>query len=148
FLNGSDYVYLNNVKNDYTSVSHKQNKGLKYIYDNYNFDFVYCCGTDTYINTEKLLLYMKKFNPNDKLYLGGHGWHVNLGKKDLYFHSGGSGFVLSRDSLAYLYPKLHSMFNNWVAVCKENGVPWVPCCDVTLSYFLQIDGYMKFNEIT
>jgi len=44
------YVYLKNVKNDYESASHKQNLGLKYIYDNYNVDYVLTCGTDTYIN--------------------------------------------------------------------------------------------------
>ena len=34
------YIYLKDVKNDYKSASHKQNLGLKYIHDNYNFDYV------------------------------------------------------------------------------------------------------------
>jgi hypothetical protein len=67
------YIYLKDVKNDYESASHKQNLGLKYIYDNYNFDYVLTCVTDTYINIDKLLLFLDNLNVDDKLYIGGHG---------------------------------------------------------------------------
>ena len=38
---GEEFVYLNGVSNDYISASYKQNLGLKYIHDNYNYNFVF-----------------------------------------------------------------------------------------------------------
>ena len=34
---GDEYIHLENVENDYLSASYKQYGGLKYIYENYNF---------------------------------------------------------------------------------------------------------------
>jgi len=85
------YVYLKGVSNDYLSASYKQNLGLKYIYENYDAKYVYCCGTDTYINIEKLILYLKTFNDHDKLYIGGGGNNTlyrNIGNRMIYYHSG------------------------------------------------------------
>jgi hypothetical protein len=37
-------------------------RSLKYIYENYNPDYVFVCGTDTYVNIEKLSSYLNNFN--------------------------------------------------------------------------------------
>ena len=131
------YVYLKNVKNDYESASHKQNLGLKYIYDNYNVDYVLTCGTDTYINIDKLLIFLDTLNVDDKLYVGGHGDIRRIGNDNLYFHSGGPGFIITKSVLNKLYPLLENMFSNWKDTCSNNNVHYlINGCDVAIAYYI------------
>lgn len=154
-LTDDKYIYLKGVNNDYLSASYKQNLGLKYVHENYNYKFVYCCGTDTYINIEKLISYLKNFNENDKLYIGG-GYGFNgdilyriIGDRTLYYHSGGAGFILSKTSLQYLYPMFFNMVNTWERVCIDNNVSYLTvACDTCISYYLQINNFMLINDIT
>ena len=62
----TDIIHLKNVKDDYESASYKQYLGLKYIYETNQTDFVLCCGTDTYLNIQKLLQLVKNYNPYEK----------------------------------------------------------------------------------
>jgi hypothetical protein len=134
-IDNNKYIYLKNVKNDYESASHKQNLGLKYIYENYNADFVFCCGTDTYINIEKIMQYLNGFNSNEKLYIGGHGTNRQIGNQELYFHSGGAGFILSNNALMQIYPKLNTMVDTWKQICFiNNRIDLIGACDVCIAY--------------
>ena len=66
-------VYLPGVGNDYQSASFKQNRGIKYILDHHtDVDFVFVCGTDTFLNIDALLRLVSYMNPDEKLYIGGH----------------------------------------------------------------------------
>ena len=138
------YIYLKGVGNDYLSASNKQNLGLKYIYERYNSDFVFCCGSDTYVNIKKLLVYINQFDANKNLYIGGHGDIRRIGNKEYYYHSGGAGFILSKECLYNIYLHLNNMFSNWVNVCNNvnnnynyNCEYLISACDVAISYFLQ-----------
>ena len=100
--------------------------------------FVLCCGTDTYINIPKLLLYIHKFNYNENIYIGGHGCHRKIDGKEYYFHSGGPGFIITKHCLELLYPFLGNLVNDWIHICKEHRAEeLIPCCDVSISYYLQ-----------
>lgn len=154
-LTDDKYVYLKGVSNDYLSASYKQNLGLKYVYENYDAKFVYCCGTDTYINIEKLISYLKKINENDKHYIGGgYGFngdllYRNIGDKTFYYHTGGAGFILSKCVLNYLYPLLENMVYTWTHVCISNHVNYlIVACDLCISYYLQINHFMLMSDIT
>jgi hypothetical protein len=69
----SRIIYLPGIKNDYLSASYKQNLGIKYILDNNpDIDFVFVCGTDTYLNIDSLIHFLSFMNPQEKLYIGGH----------------------------------------------------------------------------
>ena len=144
----SKYIYLEGIDNTYSSASYKQNLGLKYIYENYNVDFVYVCGTDTYINIEKLSLYLNKFNKEEHLYIGGHGDKRKIGNDEIYFHSGGSGFILSNKSLEFLYTKLWNSHNNWINICNNsNNTYLIDSCDVQIAYNLKNNiEFIKDNE--
>jgi len=138
------YVYLPNVDNSYLSASHKQYLGLKYIHENVKTKFVLCCGTDTYINIPKLLLYIHKFNYNENIYIGGHGCHRKIDNKEYYFHSGGPGFIITKQCLERLYPLLRNLVEDWIDICKKQNIEeLIPCCDVSISYYLQ----KKLNTI-
>ena len=136
---GKKYIYLKGIKNDYESASYKQNLGLKYVYEKYNPDFVHCCGSDTYIHIDRLLNFVKQFNPSDNLYLGGNGdyRHVEKGARPIYFHSGGPGFILTRTALRRLYPSLETMFYQWRNICIKNNTEssFVYGSDICIAYF-------------
>jgi len=137
-FSGESYIHLKNVKDDYMSASYKQFLGLKYIYDNYDAKFVHCCGTDTFINIPKLLLMLNEFDPTESLYIGGHGCNRKIGNTNYYFHSGGSGFVISNNCLSKLYSMLDNIMDIWIHICIDNHVEnLIVACDVAISYFLQ-----------
>ena len=136
-LIGDNYIYLPNVKNDYESASWKQYLGFKYIYENYNAEFIFTCGTDTFIDIKKLLSYLDIFKPNKKLYIGGHGNIRKIGEFSIYFHSG-AGFIITKSILYELYPNLNNLHNKWRVICEKNNlVDYLLCaCDVSIAYFL------------
>ncbi len=138
-LRGENYIYLPDVKNDYFSASYKQSLGLKYIKEKYNCKFVYICGTDTYVNIPKMLMFIQDYDYNDNLYIGGHGsYHNNFIQNNFYFHDGGAGFIITKDCLNKLYPYLNDMNSIWEKMCIEKKrTDYVPACDVAISYYLQ-----------
>ena len=138
-LDMSNFIFLKNVKNDYESASHKQNLGLKYIHENYATKFVYVCGSDTFVNIHKMLVYLQHLNYTDNLYIGGHGDYRTILNDKIYFHSGGAGFILSQGCLTKLYPKLENLFEDWKLICEKmnNNMYFLTACDVCISYVLQ-----------
>lgn len=138
---GSNYIYLSYVKNNYLSASYKQNLGLKYIYQNYKTDFVFCCGTDTYVNIPKMMVFLNTFNKNDNLLIGGHGGKRKIGTDYVYFPSGGAGFILTYKCLEKIYPLLLSITEDWIQLCSYcNTNVLVSACDVAISFYLQKDN--------
>ena len=136
-IDENKYIYLKDVKNDYNSAAYKQNLGLKYIYENYNADFIFTCGTDTYINIDNLLFYINNFDSNKKLYIGGHGYYRMLGNDNIYFHSGGAGFILSKAVLSEFYSQLYNIQNDWtILCCKNNYHSLTVACDVLIGYYV------------
>ena len=140
-IDDTKYIYLNGVDNNYESAGYKQNLGFKYIYENYDFDYVYTCGTDTYLNVDKLLQYLDTLDKTKDLYIGGHGNFRKIGNDYIYFHSGGSGVVLTKSIISTLYPKLNTIDEEWKQLCISKNVnELIPACDVLLGYYIN-----KFN---
>ena len=138
-LIGEQYIHLDNVKNDYLSASYKQFLGLKYIYEHYKSKFIMCIGTDTYVNIKKLDIFLKKYDYTDNLYIGGHGDRRNLGITEVYFHSGGPGFIITKCCLEKIYPKLHNFVDEWVQLCINNNIQYlIPACDVGIAYIVNL----------
>ena len=132
------YINLPGVKDDYLSASYKQFLGMKYIYENYKTKFIICCGTDTYLNIPKLLLYINTFDYNDCLYIGGHGCNRQIGGKNYYFHSGGPGFIITYNCLKKIYNLLDNLMEKWINICNIDKMQRrIPSCDVAISYYLQ-----------
>ena len=132
------YVNLEGVKNDYESASYKQFLGLKYIYEKYNTKFIYCAGTDTYVNIPKMMAYLTTFSPKEELYIGGDGSERQVGNMNCYFHSGGAGFIITPPCLEKLYPLLPNLMENWTQLCHVHQTQGlIPACDVSISFYLQ-----------
>lgn len=137
-INDEKYIYIKNVGNDYASASYKQNLGLKYIYENYNAEFVFTCGSDTYVNIDKMLEYINHFDSSKNLYIGGDGAYRQVGYENVYYHSGGSGFIISKPVLKVLYPILQTLQNEWINICNQNNVQYlIVACDVLVGYIVK-----------
>jgi hypothetical protein len=142
-----NYIYLPNVKNDYDSAAWKQYLGFKYIYENYNTEFIYTCGTDTFINIKNLLSYINTLEYGKKLYIGGHGTTRQVGDKCVYFHCGGAGTIITNKILEELYPQLDIIQDQWRAICEQYSVHWwIAASDVSIAYFLASPPYVDGVE--
>lgn len=155
-------VYLKGVKNDYQSASHKQNLGIKYIMDqNPEIEFIYVCGTDTYVNIDRMMRFLNFIDPNEKLYIGGHynGTKLPLDMVDnedqveTRFFFGGAGFILSKAMLKDLEPYLETMTDKWIEDSIRNKrKDLIAACDVMISYYVRKLGgkpvtyYHRFYE--
>jgi hypothetical protein len=154
-FSGPQYIYNSMIQNDYISASYKQYYGLQHVYENYRTKFVLCCGTDTFINIPKLMRLLDKINPNESLYIGGHGDKRQIGDKTIEFHSGGPGFILTWPCLEQLYPRLPTIMDEWITMCKQYDVTYLlTASDVGIAYFVQeiarrisIAGFYHCNYI-
>ena len=142
-----NYIYIKNVKNDVESARYKQNYGLRYIHEHYDTDYVFTCGTDTYVNIDKMMKYLDQFDVKEELYIGGHGDTRWVGNREVYFHSG-CGFILSNPVLNKLYPQLFNMDTKWRDVCRLNCVNYLfLACDVELAWMIDKNvKIIKDNE--
>ena len=141
FIDDSRYVYLKGVKNDYMSAGYKQNLGLKYIHTNYDADFVFVCGTDTYINIDKMQDYIKDNDliPTDKLYIGGkYFWYdyPEIAGSSYVYHDGGPGCLLSNQLIKEISPYLDNMVSEWLHLDSINNLQKNGACDVAFGYYV------------
>jgi hypothetical protein len=154
---GENYIHLPGVSDDYSSASYKQYQGLKYIHENFKYKFVFCCGTDTYVNIPKMVCLKNFFDYNVNYYIGGDlGWRLIDNTRYLFFY-GGAGFILTKESLSLLYPLLPNIMDKWSEICtKHNDIyeknknsrddfnrlmihsKHIDACDVSIAYFLQL----------
>lgn len=141
-LDEENFIYLHGVKDDYLSATYKQWHGLKYIHENYKSKFTIFIGTDTYVNIYKCLDLIKNYNHNDNLYIGGHGDIRKILGNDIYFHSGGPGFILSYGAMQKVYPIIYDVNNfvdKWRDICiKSNQYNLIPACDVAIAYIVSL----------
>lgn len=138
-----EYVNLKGVRDDGLSVVDKQNLGLKHIYENYLCNFIFVCGTDTFVNLNNLDKYLSTLDKTKSLFLGGHGGErVIYQNKSFKFHSGG-GFVLSYACLDQIYDLLETMKDDWFKFCPDY---LKIACDVCLAYYIQTEAVVEMIE--
>ena len=147
-LKSDNYIYLKGVNNDYESASDKQNLGLKYIHEKYDYKFVYICGTDTYVVVKNLIKFIVNQDPYDNICIGaGDTRYIN--DEPIFFHLGGGGIILSTYSVNIIYLKLENMFNDWKKICYNNTnrtFNLIPACDVAICYYLFKSGCKFINR--
>ena len=110
----NNVIHLPNVKDDVLSATYKQWNGLRWLYEKHpEAKFYYFAGTDTYARLDKLIEYLKNMNSEENLYIGGHGFIRNETGKEIYFHSGGSGFILSNSLMKNIYELIPDWIEKW-----------------------------------
>ena len=149
-LKGDEYIYLKSINNDYASASDKQNLGLKYIHENFDYKFVYICSTDTYVVIKNLIKFIINQDPYDNICIGGHGDTRKIESIPTYFHSGGGGIILSTNTVDKIYSQLENMNNEWKLLCHNtSNIYLINACDVALCYYLHKlnCNFIKRNDL-
>lgn len=139
-LVGDNYIHLENVGDDYLSAADKQYLGIKYVYEHYDFRYLYVCGTDTFVLVKNLTEFMRsqQFNEDDAIIIGGHGDTRTICDTHVHFFSGGAGFILTKKTVELLHPRLALMQSEWLDLCVANNyITYIPACDVSICYFLK-----------
>ena len=148
-LDDDDCIHLENVVNDYLSAGFKQYGGLKYIYENYCFNYVFICGTDTYVLTDNLIKFINndsQISPDKPLVFGGHGDNRQISGLSVHFFAGGAGIILTKTTMDIIYPELGMLQEEWMWLCAENKYKtFVSACDLSLCYFLKRRGIIFLN---
>lgn len=137
--NESRYIYLKGVKNDFESMSHKQTKGLKYIYDNYDTEYVFISGADLFVNVDILFSELSLYNSTSSLYIGGGydaGLNRKIGQIQFQCHNGGLGVVISNKLLTVIQPYLEDMYMVWKGINKKNKCSLNNARDIMIGYFI------------
>lgn len=143
-LDGDCFIGLD-VMDDYNSVNQKQYGGIHYMHKHYDYKFILVCGTDTFIVIERLLSYLYTLDYTKELYIGGHGDYRMFGNLNLYYHSGGPGFLLSKPCVTRLFHLLPNAHNEWYFFCSHyNRLDLYFASDVSISYFVK---YYTNSEI-
>jgi len=127
-------VHLKGVSDDVSSATYKQWYGLRWLYEHYpQAKYYYLAGTDTYAKLDKILEFLKrleqKIDTKDYLYIGGDGFIRHETGKEIYYHSGGPGFILSNSLMARIY----SLIPKWIIQWNTN-THWIKvACDWSIA---------------
>ncbi len=148
------YIHLENVGNDYLSAADKQFLGIKYAHDHYDYNYLFVCGTDTYIVVPRLIKYLENLDINGPCIIGSHGDTRNICGKNVNYLAGGAGLILNKKLVKSIYTRLTSLQEEWLSLCINNGyLQWIPSCDLALCWFLQsgkgvlpLDKHMVASE--
>lgn len=136
-LDDHNFIHLKGVKNDYLSASYKQYYGLKYIYENYDAEFIIAVGTDTYINIPKTLELLSKFDHNKSLYIGGYNDMRIVNFQWVEFFDGNGGVIITKEFLKTIYPIIKDVdkfMEDWIYICSLNKNIDLKCgCDVSIA---------------
>lgn len=78
------------------NIGYKTLDSFRYVYDNFEFDYIFRTNSSSYINIDNLLRFLEN-KPMDNFYSA----RVNVEKETKLIFGSGSGYILSRD-LIYL----------------------------------------------
>lgn len=140
----SEIIHFDEVKEDYASVFHKQYYGLQWLYKNVSADYYYIVSSDTFVHVENLLKIFDRLDEykDQDLYIGGHGDIRNINGKSIYFHSGGSGFILTSSATRKIVEITDKILSEWKTICEKSNSPTlIPASDVAVAYYSSQLGF-------
>ena len=142
---GEEFVYLPGVGNDYFSAIQKQTLGIQYIINHHpNVEWIYVCGTDTYVCVDKLIQFLGHFDCHKSLCIGGHQDVRTILGEEIPFFYGGAGFLLSRSALSQIHPRLDTMVEEWSNTCNVSGMTCLlPAGDCCIAYYVKQLGIQR-----
>ena len=142
-LDGDHYIRVENVGNNHLSAADKKYLGMKYIYENYDFNFLYICSiTDTTfvsVNDVKKCVLEKNIYKNDFLVLGERGGSLMFREVNVHYLSKDTGILLTKPTVKSIYPQLHTLQEEWRDVCNAcNYFSYISAFNFSISYFLKM----------
>lgn len=142
-----EVISLDGCSEDYHSATSKQFRGLKWLVENCPAKSYMMFGSDTYPNIPNLLSMLSKLDLSMELYIGGDGEYRQVGPKNIYFHSGGSGFILTRSAAEKISSKCEEILSSWGDITRSFGVSYLlDACDVNMAYFCNLSGIIPIIQ--
>ena len=139
-------IHLPNVNDDVQSATDKQWFGLKWMYENSPSEWYLLAGTDNYVFPQRILDMLKKYDPSQAFFIGGHNKEEDTPVGRINFFTG-AGFFLSHKALSLLLDDIPTIKIKWISLCKDKWWLYV-ACDVAMTYlcrqkpitFIKIEG--------
>lgn len=75
----------------------------------YDWDFLFKCDDDTYLEFSRLEEFLKKYNPKEDLYIG---CMIGKGIKPFPYAQGGAGYALTRSSVEKCLEVLETLYDD------------------------------------
>jgi hypothetical protein len=126
-------THLDGVIDDYYSATFKQYYGLKYLLEYHKSEFYLIIGTDTYVNIDRVLNMLNKYDPNYSLIIGGYGQTRHIFNYNVFFSLGGGGIILSHSALTQIEPLFNNFLLEWEEETQKPQYNYLkPACDVSL----------------
>lgn len=139
-----DLVHFD-CQDDELSATYKQWNGMKWLHQHSPSDFYFIVGTDTFVVYKNLIKMLANYDPNQHAYIGGHG---DVRKLDtfVYFHSGGSGFIITHKTMQMIIDKIDDHLLQWTALCHRFAQYLIYGCDVSIAYLLMKHRVPSYTE--
>lgn len=139
-----DLIHLEGCQEDFQSATTKQYYGLKWLYDNCPAQSYMMVGSDTFPNITNLLEMVRRYDLSKDLYIGGDDMVRIIDGAKYKFHSGGSGFILTRSATEKITRIMDIILASWGKICSAGGAGYLlAACDVSVAYYckhLDIDN--------
>lgn len=121
------------------SAPDKKYLGMKYVYENYDFNFLYLCSSLVPIDDLKKCVLEKNICKNDFLILGKCGGSRMFREVNVHYLSKDTGILLTKPAVKCLYPQLHTLQEEWRDVCSAcNSSAYISAFNFSISYFLKM----------
>jgi hypothetical protein len=127
-MNPEKRLFSWGAADDYNSLPHKLYDGIKYMDLASAYDYIMILDDDTYVYHDKLLEYLKGYDPKESLAIGRLLDHIAHTEYGMYL-SGGAGMVIT----SALYQQLHEMLNQ--KRMEESITHW--CADICLGQWIK-----------
>ena len=137
-------IHLEGVKDDYASATYKQYYGLRYLLENKPAQFYLIGGTDNYINIQRCLDMLKKYDSKYPFLIGGHGENKNIFGYSCHYMTGGAGLFLSHSALSQLAPQFDDFIEEYRDELKDHKDK--DACDVSLCHFARQENVTLVKE--
>ena len=138
-----DIVHLKNVGDDYSSATYKQYYGLRYLLENYPSDFYLLAGSDNYVNIERCLKMLEKYDSKYPFLIGGHGENREIFGYSSHYMTGGAGLFLSHSALVKMAPKFDIYIQQYKQEVKGKDKD---ACDVSICHFARQESVTLVKE--
>jgi tetratricopeptide (TPR) repeat protein len=138
-----DIVHLKNVGDDYSSATYKQYYGLRYLLENYPSDFYLIAGSDNYVNIERCLKMLEKYDSKYPFLIGGHGENREIFGYSSHYMTGGAGLFLSHSALLKMAPKFDIYIQEYKKEVKGKDKD---ACDVSICHFARSESVTLIKE--
>jgi hypothetical protein len=103
-------------------------------FNNKQYSFIFICFSNAFINIYNLINYIKCFETNKPLYIGGHGDYRIIDNIKFYFHSYQPGIILSKIASDLL---INYDIEEYNQLCNINNETLINNYGVSLGYFAQ-----------